>query len=57
MSRRLTLKWILPDWLGEYARSLDRHITDVNDRMKLVIDLAARNVANRAGGIYNSRQV
>ena len=54
MSRRLTLKWILPDWLDEYARPLDRHIPDVNDRMKLVIDLATRNVANRTGGPFGA---
>jgi hypothetical protein len=42
----------IADWVDDYAQGRDRQIPDLTDRMKLVIDLAAQNVATQAGGPF-----
>jgi hypothetical protein len=42
----------LPDWVLDQVKLLGRKIPSMKGRMNLAIDLAARNVANKTGGLW-----
>jgi tRNA(Arg) A34 adenosine deaminase TadA len=51
---RLELTIALPDWVGEFLQRAPKPLTSVEDRMRLVVDLARQNVERRTGGPFGA---
>lgn len=49
-----TVALSLPDWIGQLGPTLNKPYPEDSDKMRLAIDLAARNVAARTGGPFGA---
>jgi tRNA(Arg) A34 adenosine deaminase TadA len=50
----LELRIALPDWVGEFLASRQLVLPAVEDRMRLVVDLARQNIQRRTGGPFGA---